>query len=108
MIPAILFKEEECQKFSLVKLDLYPNKIIFVFKKKSFSILFEELIEYNVSTDKIIFKIETIRRNAPLTISVQPIHKNKLSVILKHLENNFGLKKELKDTFNPIFNPIFN
>jgi len=104
MIPAILFKEEECQKFSLVKLDLYPNKILFVFKQKIFSILFEELIEYHVSTDKIIFKIETTRINAPLIISIQPIQKNKLSVILNHLENNFGLKKELKDTFNPMFN----
>jgi hypothetical protein len=104
MITANLFKDGERQKFSLVKLDLYPNKIVFVFKEKSFSILFNELLEYNISTNKIIFKIKTGRINRPLVVSVQPIQKNKLGTIIQHLENNFGIKKESKEVINPMYN----
>ena len=73
MITGYIYKENTKERFSTVKLDLLPEKIVFHFLKNSFPINKEQIIEYMVNKNRITIKMQNIENRSPLVVTIENV-----------------------------------
>ena len=102
MITAYIYKDKSKVRFSTVKLDLLPEKVVFNFKNKSFCITKYEILEYFILNNKITLKMKNIGIRPPVVVIIETIKITDLNIIESHLKSCID-EKNNKTTLNPIF-----
>jgi len=102
MITAYIYKDKSKVRYSTVKLDLLPEKVVFNFKDNSFCITKYEMLEYFILNNKITLKMKNIGTRPPVVVVIEAIKMCDLKIIDLHLKSCMD-KKNSKTTFNPMF-----
>ena len=102
MITAYIYKKNSKVRYSTVRLNLLPEKIIFHFKQQSFCISQNEIHDYFILGNKITLIMENIGLKSHFTVIIETNNESDLEIIDKHIKSCVD-KSINKAVINPIF-----